>query len=83
MYIAFHLLEIYDPAEQSQDNLRPNEEEVEGFEQKISMVRKFVWGCTANVQVEPCSLVGKKKHPHIKNRGVISSRGVSSLNRRR
>ncbi|XP_044168147.1 uncharacterized protein LOC114974964 isoform X3 [Acropora millepora] len=51
LYIAFHLLEIYDPAEQSQDTLRPNEEEVTGFEQKISMVRKFVWGCTANVQV--------------------------------
>ena len=83
LYIAFHLLEIYDPAEQSQDTLRPNEEEVTGFEQKISMVRKFVWGCTANVQVEPCSLVEKKKTRTHKNRGELSSRGVSSLNRGR
>ena len=62
----YFLYKIYDPAEQSQDTLRPNEEEVTGFEEKISMVRKFVWGYTANVQVEPCSLVEKKKHAHTK-----------------
>lgn len=34
-----HQLEIYDPVEQSQDTLKPNEEEVTGFEQKIPTVR--------------------------------------------
>ncbi|XP_074607529.1 uncharacterized protein LOC141860350 [Acropora palmata] len=43
-------LEIYDPVEPSQDTLKPNEEEVTGFEQKVSTVRKFVWGWTTSVQ---------------------------------
>ena len=59
MYLLY-ILEIYDPAEQAHDTLRPNGEGVTEFEQKISMVGKFVWGWTGNVQVQPCSFVWKK-----------------------
>ena len=52
-------MEIYDPVEPSQDTLKPNEEEVPGFEQKVSTVRKFVWGWTTSVQVQ--TRVEKKK----------------------
>ena len=45
------------PNKLSQDTLKSNAEEVTGFEQKISMVGKFVWGWTGNVQVQPCSFV--------------------------
>ena len=54
-------MEIYDPVEPSQDTLRPNEEEVTGFEQKVSTVRKFVWGWTTSVQVQTCV---EKKNTH-------------------
>ncbi|XP_068735032.1 MICOS complex subunit MIC27-like [Montipora capricornis] len=43
-------LEIYDPLEQSHDVLKPSEEEVTGFQQKVSSLRKFVWGWTTSVQ---------------------------------
>ena len=51
------MLEIYDPAEQSQDTLKLNVVEVTGFEKEISTVRKFVWGWNANVQIQPSSFV--------------------------
>ena len=57
LYFILHQLEIYDPVEQSQDNLKGNEEEVTGFEQKVSTARKFVWGWTTTIQVQTCSVV--------------------------
>ena len=73
-------MEIYDPVEPSQDTLRPNEEEVTGFEQKVSTVRKFVWGWTTSVQVQ--TRVEKKTHTlTYAVREEHSSRGVNSLNK--
>ena len=72
-------MEIYDPVEPPQDTLKPNEEEVTGFEQKVSTVRKFVWGWTTSVQVQTRV---EKKHTLIYTlREEHSSRGVNSLNK--
>ena len=74
-------MEIYDPVEPSQDTLKPNEEEVTGFEQKVSTVRKFVWEWTTSVQVQTVALK-EKKHTHTYTvRKEHSSRGVNSLNK--
>ena len=72
-------MEIYDPVEPSQDTLKPNEEDVTGFEQKVSTVRKFVWGWTTSVQVQ--THIEKKKTHIYTVREQRSSRGVNSFSK--
>ena len=43
-------MEIYDePVEISK--VKPDEEEVSAFEEKVSVARRFVWGWTSTVKV--------------------------------